>query len=235
MKVDVIVLSPVVETGWDEVLWEAKNAGIPVLLSDRSIVTETKEILFLTYLGVDAFEEGRRAMRWVQQNTESPIRIMEIQGTLGASPTLDRGNGFHEILAQSPGCEIVYTASGDFTFEGGRKVVEDYLANNPWGIDVIYAHNDDMALGAIPVLESHGIRPGVDVKIVSIDGAKSAFKALVDGKLNCVVECNPLLGPQLMKGIKDLMAGKELPLRIITEDKNFTQENAAAETRNRKY
>jgi simple sugar transport system substrate-binding protein len=234
--VDAIVLSPVVETGWDEVLREAKAAGIPVILSDRKVQIEPKEELFETYLGVDAVEEGRRAMRWIlQQDMELPVRILEIQGTVGASPTLDRGSGFQELLEQHPDYGIVYSQSGDFTKEGGRQVIEAYLNRHMWDIDVIFAHNDDMALGAIDVLAEHGIRPGVDVKIVSIDGAKQAFEAMIAGKLNCVVECTPLLGPQLMKAIQDLMSGKELPLRIITEDKVFTQENAAKEVHNRKY
>ena len=94
---------------------------------------------------------------------------------------------------------------------------------------------DDMALGAAEALENNGITPGVDVKLISVDGARSAFEALIDGRLNCVVECSPLLGPQLMKAIKDLMAGKELPLRIITDEKVYTQENAQKYIRSRKY
>jgi simple sugar transport system substrate-binding protein len=235
LGVDVIVISPVIEEGWDDVLWEAKAANIPVLLSDRKIHTQTKEALFLTYFGVDAIEEGRRAMRWILQNVEAPAKILELEGTISASPTVDRGIGFHELLDQNPGYEVVYSESGDFTKEGGKAVIAEYLRNHEWDIDVIFSHNDDMALGAIPVLQANGIEPGKDVRIVSVDGAKEAFDALVDGKLNCVVECSPLLGPQLMKGVKDLMAGKELPLRIITEERVYTQENAAAEIGNRKY
>lgn len=236
-KVDVIVLSPVVDSGWDEALREAKAAGIPVLLSDRKIET-SDDSLFMTYFGVDAVEEGRRAMRWLVSDTsesQKSVRILELQGTTGASPTLERKQGFEEILAEHSGYEIVYSESGDFTYEGGKTLMENYMKLNPWDIDVIFAHNDDMALGAIEALEAGGIRPGVDVKIISVDGAKPAFEAMIAGKLNCAVECSPLLGPQLMKAITDLMSGKELPLRIITDEKVYTQENAAQIIKSRKY
>lgn len=235
--VDVIVLSPIVDSGWDEVLLEAKAAGIPVLLSDRRIATK-EEDLFLTFIGADFMEEGRRAMQWVAKQVPSgdtPVRILEIQGTIGATPSIDRKTGFEQILSQQPGYYLADSQSGDFTLEGGRQVVEDYLAANPWDIDVIFAHNDDMALGAIQALEAAGINPGVDVNIISVDGTRDAVQALLDGKLNCVVECSPLLGPQLMKAVTDLMSGKELPLRIITDEKVFTADNAEAELPGRSY
>lgn len=235
--VDVIVLSPVVDSGWDEVLTEAKEAGIPVLLSDRRIETEDDD-LYLTYIGADFMEEGRRAMRWIAANVEpdgEDVEILELQGTVGASPTLERKRGFEEQMAQSTGYRITYSESGDFTFEGGWQIIQDYISNHDWNIDVIYAHNDDMALGAIKALEENGIRAGQDVVIVSVDGTKDAFKAMIDGKLNCAVECNPLLGPQLMKAVQDLMDGKELPLRIITEEKVYDQSDAKTVIKKRKY
>ena len=238
MDVDVIVLSPVVDSGWDEVLKEAKNAGIPVILSDRKADVED-ESLFLTYLGADFLEEGSRAMRWVTENVipvgSDTIRILEIKGTQGSSPSVERSEGFKEVLTQNPQYKIVYSESGDFTYESGKRIVEQYILENKWNIDVIYAHNDDMALGAIAALKENGLKPGVDVKIVSIDATKEAFKAMIAGTLNCSVECSPMLGPQLMKAVRDLMEGKELPLRIITEEKVFTQENAKTEGKNRPY
>lgn len=235
--VDVIVLSPVVDSGWDEVLTEAKEAGIPVLLSDRKIETEDDE-LYLTYIGADFMEEGRRAMRWIAANVKpqgDAVEIMELQGTVGASPTLERKRGFEEQMAQSVGYQIAYSESGDFTFEGGWQIIQDYISKHDWNIDVIYAHNDDMALGAIKALEENGIQAGQDVMIVSVDGTKDAFKAMIDGKLNCAVECNPLLGPQLMKAVQDLMDGKELPLRIITEEKVYDQSDAKTIIKARRY
>lgn len=236
-EMDVIVISPVIDSGWEPVLREAKRAGIPVLLSDRNISTGDDD-LFLTYIGADFIEEGRRAMRWVEANVspdKHPVRILELMGTIGATPTIERKAGFEAVLAENGSYSIVESISGDYTIEGGRRVVENYLRWNAWDIDVIFAHNDDMALGAIQALESAGIRPGEDVKIVSVDGTKRAIKAIIDGKLNCVVECNPFLGPQLMKAVTDLMSGKELPLRIITDEKVFTRENAEEELPGRSY
>jgi len=237
MKVDVIVLSPVVDYGWEDILLEAKAAGIPVLLSDRKISVEDDD-LFVTYIGAEFLEEGRSAMRWIVENVPSDtdvVSILELQGTIGASPATDRKTGFEEILVQNPEYQIVYSEVGYFTYKDGKKIIEDYLSNHEWDIDVIFAHNDDMALGAIEALEENGIKPGVDVKIVSVDGTKEAFKALIAGKLNCSVECNPLLGPQLIKAITDLMSGEELPLRIITEGKIFTKERAKSLIKGRKY
>jgi simple sugar transport system substrate-binding protein len=237
MKVDVIVLSPVVDYGWEEVLKEAKQAGIPVLLSDRKISVEEDD-LFKTYIGAEFLEEGRSAMRWIAENVpadEDGVSILELQGTIGASPSTERKKGFEEILSQNPAYKIVYSESGYFTYKDGKRIVTDYLSKHAWDIDVIYAHNDDMALGAISALEGYGLKPGEDVKIVSIDGTKEAFKAVIDGDLNCTVECNPLLGPQLMKAIQDLTSGKELPLRIITEGKIYTKEEAEKALKSRKY
>lgn len=228
MKVDVIVISPVVETGWDEVLMEAKEAGIPVVMSDREIDTEAD--LVATYIGADFQEEGRRAMRWLRDNVPAngkEMKIMELKGNKGASPTVGRKEGFEEVLKENPEYRIVHSDYGDFTKEGGKRIVEEYLAEHgDWDIDIIFSHNDDMALGAIEALQDHGINPGVDVKIVSVDATKEAFEAMIDGTLNCAVECNPLLGAPLMKAVRDMMSGKEMPLRIITEEKVYDQTTA---------
>lgn len=237
MKVDVIVISPVVDNGWEDILLEAKKARIPVLLSDRRIDVED-DSLYSTYIGADFIEEGRRAMRWIEDNVKSQenhTKILEIQGTLEASPTVERKQGFEEVMYNYPKYQIVYSKSGDYTYKGGKEVIEEYMNTHEWDIDAIFAHNDDMALGAIKALESYGIKPGKDVKIVSVDGTRKAIEAMIDGKLNCVVECSPLLGPQLMKAIQDLMNGKELPLRIITDEKIFTENEAKEVISSRKY
>lgn len=237
MKVDVIVISPVVDYGWDAVLKEAKEAGIPVILSDRRIEVEDDD-LFDTYIGADFMEEGRRAMRWVVANVKKDkddINIMELKGTVGASPSIERKKGFEEIMSANPQYRITYSEVGNFTYQGGKTIIEDYLKQQEWDIDVIFAHNDDMALGAMEALEQNGIKPGKDVKIVSVDGTRQAFEAMIEGKLNCSVECSPLLGPQLMKAVKDLMSGKELPLRIITEEKIYTEKDAKSVIKSRKY
>ncbi len=227
--VDVIVVSPVVENGWDEVLREAKRAGIPVIMSDRNVSVENREEnLTTTYLGADFMEEGRRAMRWIRDNVKKDGRqsVMEIMGNEGASPTEERGKGFREILSENPSYYIAYSDHGDFTYEGGREVVRKYLENNDWDIDIIFSHNDDMALGAIEELKAHGIKPDEDVRIVSVDATKEAFKAMVRGELSCAVECNPIIGDQLMKAIRDLHSGKQMPFRIITDEKIYDQSMA---------
>lgn len=233
---DVIVLSPVVDSGWEEVLREAKEAEIPVLLSDRSIDVDGND-LYVTVISGDFVEEGRRAMRWLVQNIQEtkPVKIMELRGTEGASPTIERHQGFEEVLRQNSNFSITYSEGGDFTQAGGREIVERYLATHDWDIDAIFSQNDDMALGALEALQAAGIASGTDVKIVSVDGTRQALTALQEGKLNCVVECSPTFGPQLMKAITDLMSGKELPLRIITDEKVFTQDTPKIEFKGRKY
>ena len=238
-QVDVIVISPVVNTGWDEVLHEASEAGIPVLLSDRNIEVPDED-MFRTFIGADFQEEGRRAMRWILNNVPANeagrvMNIMELQGTVNATPTVERKQGFEMLLKKNAGYRIIHSESGDFTLDGGKQIVERYLKEHDWDIDIIFAHNDDMALGAIEALEAHGLRPGIDIKIVSVDGTRAALNAIVTGKLNCSVECSPLLGPQLMKAVTDLMAGKELPLRIITDEVVFTKENAKKSLPGRTY
>ena len=234
-EMDVIVVSPVVAEGWWEVLEEARSAGIPILLVDRMV--DAKEGLYTSFIGADFEEEGRRCARWMMQDTadREEVRIMELRGTEGASPALGRKAGFEAAISGDSRYKIVHSQCGEFNREGGWNVVESYLAANSWDIDVIFAHNDDMAMGAKEALKAHGIQPGVDVKILSIDGTADALEALQNGEVNCVVECNPLLGPQLMKAITDLMQGKELPLRIITDESVFTAETPKEAFKNRKY
>ncbi len=238
-QVDVIVVSPVVETGWDEVLREAKNSGIPVIMSDRNVALENREEnLTTTYLGADFIEEGRRAMRWLRDNSDSKEgkqSILEIMGNEGASPTVERSKGFREILSENPAYYIKYSDHGDFTYEGGREVVKKYLEENDWDIDIIFSHNDDMALGAIEELKAHGIKPGEDVKIVSVDATREAFAAMVRKELSCAVECNPIIGDQLMKAVRDLHSGKQMPFRIITEEKIYDQDMAEDYINKRAY
>ena len=231
---DVIVVSPVVAEGWLPVLEEAAVAGIPILLVDRMV--DAEEEMYTSFIGADFEEEGRRCARWLlHELPERPIRALELRGTEGSSPAQSRKIGFEAVISSEPNCAIVHSFCGDFTREGGRLVIQEYLEHHNWDIDAIFAHNDDMALGTLNVLAEWGIQPGTDVKIMSIDGTSDALDALRDGKINCVVECNPLLGPQLMKAITDLMQGKELPLRIITDESVFTKDTPPVLYKNRKY
>jgi ABC-type sugar transport system substrate-binding protein len=236
-KVDVIAFSPVVETGWEPVLREAKAARIPVILTDRSVNVKD-DSLWVAFMGSDFIEEGRRAANWLVDKTKDnpgPINIVELQGTVGSAPAIDRKKGFEEIIKDKPKFKIIRSQTGDFTRAKGKEVMEAFLKAEGKKINVLFAHNDDMAIGAIQAIEEAGMKPGKDILIVSIDGVKGAFQAMMAGKLNVSVECSPLLGPQLMSAVKDLMAGKTLPKRIVTKEGVFPQETAAKEFPNRKY
>ncbi|MEH7308197.1 substrate-binding domain-containing protein [Neobacillus drentensis] len=235
--VDVIAFSPKTEEGWDQVLKEAKNAGIPIILSDREINVDDQS-LWTSFIGSDFVEEGRRAGKWLASDSESakaPLNIIEIEGTVNSAPAVDRKLGFNEIIQQDPKFQLLKSYSGDFTFDKGKKRMIEALETYGKKINVVYAHNDDMALGAIQAIEDYGLNPGVDIKIISIDGTKKAFNSLSLGKMNFTVECNPLLGPQLMKAIKDLENGIEIPQKIITAEETFDQKQAKKESYRRSY
>ncbi|MEV0643908.1 ABC transporter substrate-binding protein [Phytomonospora sp. NPDC050363] len=235
-RVDVIAFSPVVESGWDTVLKEAKDAKIPVVLTDRAI-DSADESLYVTFLGSDFVEEGRRAANWLVEEYRDgtdPVNIVELQGTTGSAPAIDRQTGFAETIAADPKFKVIASQTGEFTRAKGKEVMQAFLSANK-DIDVLYAHNDDMALGAIQAIEEAGLKPGEDIKIISVDGVKDAFVAMTEGKINVVVECNPLLGPQLMDVVNKVVAGEQTPKRILTEEGVFTADQAAAELPNRKY
>lgn len=235
-KVDVIAFSPVVESGWDDVLREAKSAGIPVIITDRSVDLKD-DSLWLSFMGSDFTEEGRRAARWLVEKlkTKDSVNIVELQGTIGSSPAIERTIGFTEVLKDYSNFKIIDSESGDFTVEEGYAVMKKILAREGRKIDALFAHNDDMALGAIQAMEEVGLKPGKDIVIVSIDAAYGAFKAMLEGKLDCSVECNPLLGPQLMKAVDDYMQGKDLPTRMITSEGVFPAETARHDMVGREY
>ncbi len=235
-RVDVIAFSPIVEGGWDEVLGEARAAGIPVILSDRKL-NAVDPSLWLTYIGSDFEEEGRRAASWVASRFPegTPKSIVEIRGTEGSSPEVDRGFGFRQVMAKKPWFTIAASLSGDFTREGGRKVMADFLKARHPEFQILFAHNDDMALGAIDSLKEAGLKPGTDVVIVSVDAIRQAFTAMVRGELNCTVECTPLLGPQLMKIVGDFLKGKTLPWQYISSEEVFPASSAKEALPSRKY
>ena len=236
-RVDVIAFSPVVETGWETVLREAKTAKIPVILTDRA-VDVTDDSLYVTFMGSDFVEEGRKAGRWLLEKTKDrpgDINIVELQGTVGSAPANDRKRGFQEIIGADPRYKISRSQTGDFTRAKGKEVMEAFLKAEGKRINVLYAHNDDMAIGAIQAIEEAGLKPGTDILIISVDGVKGAFEAMLAGKLNVTVECSPLLGPQLMSAVKDVVAGKPLPKRIVTEESIFPMETAKDVFPTRKY
>ncbi|WP_329082342.1 ABC transporter substrate-binding protein [Streptosporangium sp. NBC_01469] len=238
-KVDVIAFSPVVESGWDTVLKEAQNAKIPVILTDRA-VDSADTTLYKTFLGSDFIEEGKKAGQWlVEEYKDSTdagdtVSIVELQGTTGSAPANDRKAGFAEVIGADPKFKIAASQTGDFTRAKGKEVMEAFLKSTP-DIDVLYAHNDDMGLGAIEAIEGAGKVPGKDIKIITIDAVKDGMQALADGKISYIVECSPLLGPQLMDLAKKVVAGEQVPARVVTEETTFTQEQAKEALPTRQY
>jgi galactofuranose transport system substrate-binding protein len=239
-KVDVIAFSPVVETGWDTVLLEAKRAKIPVILTDRAVDSKDTS-LYQTFLGSDFVKEGEKAGQWLVDNADSAdangdgkINVVQIEGTTGAAPAIDRKKGFEDTIASNDKIKVIASQTGDFTRDGGKKVMESFLKSQK-GIDVLYAHNDDEGLGAIEAIEAAGLTPGKDIKIITVDAVHDGMQALADGKINFIVECSPLLGPQLMDLAKKVVAGEEIPQRVETEEGEFDQEQAKAALPTRQY
>jgi galactofuranose transport system substrate-binding protein len=235
-KVDVIAFSPVVESGWDTVLKEAKDANIPVILTDRAVDSKDTT-LYKTFIGSDFVKEGKLAGEWLvneEKSASGTVNIVELQGTTGSAPANDRKKGFADAIAANPNLKIIASQTGDFTRAGGKAVMEQFLKANP-KIDVLFAHNDDMGLGALEAITAAGKVPGKDIKIITIDAVKDGMQALADGKFNFIAECSPLLGPQLMDLVKKVVAGESIPARILTEETTFTQDQAKAALPNRKY
>jgi galactofuranose transport system substrate-binding protein len=238
-KVDVIAIAPVVQSGWEQVLKEVHEAGIPVLILDRLVEVEDPS-LYVTFIGSDFFEEGRKAGKYLLDKVKSmegsgPIGIVELRGTEGSTPSIDRGRGFREAIEEHPELSIILSEKADFTYEQGKNVMRSFLKEKGKDIRVLFAHNDDMALGAIEAIEEYGLRPGKDIIIISVDGTRKAFEKMVEGKINSVVECNPLLGPTLMQAVKELIDGRTLPKRIVTPESVYTEVTAEREVNNRKY
>ena len=235
-RVSVIAFSPVVRTGWDAVLLEAKNAGIPVILTDRAVDTQEKDV-YKTFIGADFVQEGKWAGEWTAKEFASapgPVNIVQLEGTTGSDPALERTTGFADAIKTNPNLKIIASQSGDFTRSGGKQVMEAFLKANP-KIDMVFAQNDDMGLGAVEAIEAAGLKPGQDIKIVAIDATHDGMQATADGKFNFLVECNPLLGPQLMDIAKKVVAGESVPARIVTPDQTFDQQQAKAALPDRKY
>ena len=216
--VDAIVIAPIVEDGWDDVLNEAKEAGIPVILEDRTVTAS--DDLYAGWVGLDFKKEGVTAGTWAADTFgDTPTNMVVLEGTTGSAPANDRAEGFAEAI-DGTGIVTLDSQTGNFTRADGKTVMEGFLQKYGDTIDLVYAHNDDMALGAIDAIEAAGLVPGTDIQIVSIDAVKDGMLALIDGKINYIVECNPLLG--------ELAAG-------LVKDEAFDQEAAVAALPDRKY
>ncbi len=226
-RVDVIVFSPIVQTGWDNVLQEAKQAEIPVILMDRTIKTED-DSLYKAYVGANFMEEGRRAGEYLIRKADAigakHLRIVEICGTTDSAPMQDRQRGFLEVIGQDKErFEIIDSVDGDFLQSKGEECMRELLQKyGPDGIDVVFSHNDAMTLGALNVLEKTDAAATKDMIIITVDGEKAAVDALKAGKINCVVQCTPHLGPSVMKLVEEIKAGKEIPKAYYPEEGAFS-------------
>lgn len=232
-KVDLIFLAPRSEKPLAQAVLKAKGAGIPVILLDRNVDQELAKPGqdYLCFIGSDFIEEGKRAGEWLVKATGGKATIIELQGTVGSSPAIDRKKGFDEFIKDKPDMKVVASETGDFARDKGRQVMETLLQAHP-DVTAVYAHNDEMAIGAIAALEAAGKVPGKDVIIVSIDGSKDALQAIIDGKLGATVECNPRFGPKAFDTMEAYANGEQIPAKIINPDKFYDSSNAAAEIAN---
>lgn len=232
-RVDVIGVAPVVETGWDTVFAEVKQAGIPLILLDRH--ANVPDDLYSAFIGSDFVQEGRRACMEMARLLNNQGTIVELEGTAGSAPTIDRGTGFHECLQSHPGMHVIDRQSGDFIRARGKEVMKAFLKAHGQQIDALFAQNDDMALGAIEAIEEYGLKPGTDIKIVSVDAVRAAFEAMIAGTLNVTIECNPLLGPPFFETALKLANGTPVEKWAKSKEDIFRQDIAAQELPKRQY
>ena len=232
-KVDAIFLAPREEVPLAEAVLKAKAAGIPVILLDRNVDQSRAQAGrdYVTFIGSDFIEEGKRAAEWLIKATGGKAKIIELEGTTGSSPANDRKKGFHDAIQGQSGMQILASQTGDFARDKGRQVMETLLQAHP-DVTAVYAHNDEMAVGAISALEAAGKKPGTDVLIVSVDGTRDALQAIIDGKMGATVECNPRFGPAAFDTLEKYANGEQIPPKIINQDKFFDASNAKQEIAN---
>ncbi|CAN7392556.1 ABC transporter substrate-binding protein [Paenibacillus sp. LjRoot153] len=236
-KVDVIAIAPVVETGWEPILKEVKQAGIPVIIIDR-LVDVTDPSLYVTYIGSDFYEEGRKAGKYLLDKipkSNKSIGIVELKGTEGSTPSIARGKGFRDVISSRGDLQFLKSENADFTVAKGKEVMKKFLQEKGRDIRVLYSHNDDMTFGALEAIEEYGLVPGKDIVVITVDGTRKALEKMSEGKINLVVECNPLLGPNLIQAVKEIVKGSTLPKRIVTPENVFTQVTAEKEIASRSY
>jgi len=232
-RVDVIGVSPVVEAGWDTVFAEVKQAGIPLIVLDRH--AQVPDDLFTAFIGSDFKLEGENACKEMARLLNGTGNIVELDGTIGSAPAIDRRAGFEECLRDHPGMHVIAVESGDFIRARGKEVMERLLKSYGRQIDALFAQNDDMALGAIEAIEAYGLKPGTDIKVVSVDAVRAAFEAMIAGKLNVTIECNPLLGPQFFETALNLANGMPVEKWVKSQEGIYRQDTAAQELPKRQY
>lgn len=238
-KVDLISFTPIVSEGWDDVLKAAKEAGIPVIIMDRMVETGD-DTLFNCWIGSNFLLEGYKAADWLIDYMKSlnskkdKFNVALLQGAIGSSAEADRTQGVEEMLKTAGNFKFVYKDTGDFNRAGGIRNMEKIIKQK-LDIDILIAENDDMALGAIEVMEKNGIKPGKDIVIVSFDGIHDAFQAMIDGKINCVMECNPLTGKLLANAVQTVINGDPISKKNYVLEELFPADTAADYIDNRKY
>jgi len=224
-RVDVIAFSPIVEEGWDNVLTEAKQAGIPVVLVDRTIQTADHD-LYVSQIGADFYREGVMAAEYLLKKAEDlgkeTLKIVEITGTENSTPMKQRHEGFMDTIAGDGRMEILESVNGDFLRSRGAECMRYLLEKYGDRIDVLFSHNDEMTMGALPEIQRAGFLPGRDVIIISIDGGQEAIDILREGRINCIVECTPMLGSILMETALALKEGREIDRVIHPQERSFS-------------
>lgn len=237
-QVDVIAFSPIVEEGWDNVLLEAKEAGIPVILVDRDISTKSEDLISC-HIGADFYNEGVMAGEYLIRKADSlqmeEVRIVEITGTEDSTPMRQRQAGFMDTISADPRMQVVESVNGDFLKSRGAECMRYLMGKYGDSIDVVFSHNDEMTLGALPEIENAGVIPGEDIIIISIDGGQEAIDVLKEGKINCVVECTPMLGQELMDTAKKLKNGEEVEKVIHPNELFFSDEQDLSDLAPRGY
>jgi len=227
--IDVLFLPPREEKPLIPAVKKAKAAGIPTFLVDRSVDSNAAVagVDYVSFLGSDFIEQGQRAAQWTLENFEGDKGIIvELEGTTGSSPANDRRTGFDDAVTADPRMNIVASQSGDFSRDKGRQVMETLLQAHP-DVNIVYAHNDEMAIGAIQALELAGRKPGEDVLVVSIDGTRDALQAIIDGKMGVTVESSPFFGPLACDVMNRYANGESIEPWVKVEDRIFTIDNAA--------
>ena len=244
--VDIIAFVPIVETGWDTVLKEAKDAKIPVIVVDRDVKV-SDDSLYVAKIGTDSVAEGKKVFNWIdeymakqnkQPRSGDKYNVVVLEGTVGSSVAIRRQEGFKDAMAAAKDASkynLLASQTGEFTRQKGQEVMESFLKSDRDKIDILFAQNDDMALGAIQAIEAAGLKPGKDITIISIDGVKGMFQAMIEGKANCTVECNPLQGPLLMETAKKILAGEKVEKLVYVDEGIFPADVAEKTLPERKY
>ena len=224
--VDIIVIAPAEETGWDAVLQEAKDAGIPVIIVDREVAVEDKE-LYLTAIGSDFLAEGKRAVQWMEQRfPDQPLHILHLQGSFGATAQLMRSKAIEDAVEANEDWQFAAQLAGDYTESKAYEEVRAFLEAGG-EFDVLYSENDNMTFGALRALDEAGITYGRDgeVAVISFDSVRRALTACMEGKIDLCVECNPLHGPRVAELIHQYLAGQSIPKQIFVEEQVFTPDS----------